>query len=186
MVVACVPLAIGAPALADQASEPALSVSQDEQAIYRAVLKSWLGPQNGRQLVNERLSPPPSASDPENAECAKGLRFIDNPADASKEETLSSAIFDGSVIELVDGEAWTPTDPEQGIGRGQPVDSAVKEAFSRSLISFSQVAFSAVRKDALVNFSMACGRLCGTGFTLHMRKSKGAWRIVGRCGGYIS
>jgi hypothetical protein len=186
MATACLSLAIGSGAIADQASGPAVTVSQDEQAIYKAVLKSWLGPESGKQLVNERLSPPPSASAPENAECAKGLNFIEIPAESSKEETLSSATFDGSAIELVDGETWTPTDPEQGIGRGHPVDSAVKEAISRSLISFSQVAFSADRRDALVDFSMACGRLCGTGFTLHMHKSKGEWRTAGRCGGYIS
>jgi hypothetical protein len=177
-------LATGAEAAASQDAGANLTVSRDERAIYEAVLDSWLGSKHGRQSVNQRLGPPPSAS--EYTECAKGVHFAEKPTDAPKEKVLDASTFRQANIELVDGETWRPTDPGQGIRQGKSVDAAVDEAVSRSLITFSQITFSADGADALVNFSMTCGRLCGTGFTLRMHRSRGQWRSARRCGGYIS
>jgi hypothetical protein len=179
-------LGTGCGAVAGQDPGPALAVSRDEQAIYEAVLSSWLGSEHAPQMVNENLGPPPSAADPENTECVRGLRFVDNQPNQSNEKTLAGVTFSRNGIELVDGETWTPTDPEQSIQHGGPVGPALNKAISRSLISFSQVRFSADGKDAIVRFSMACGRLCGTGTTLQVHKRRGQWRIARRCGGYIS
>ncbi len=177
-------LAVGAGATASQNIASSPQVSAEEQAIYAAVLSSWLGPNHGKQLVDRRLGPAPSASD--NAECVKGLRFAEPPSDAPKEKILDAGAFHQANIELVDGATWRPVDPEDSMGKGKSVDSAVREAFSRSLIAFSQVAFSEDGKDALVSFSMACGRLCGTGFTLQMHKSNGHWERGRQCGSYMS
>jgi len=162
------------------------SLSQDEQAIYAAVLTSWVASDTERQSVNQRLGPPPSASDPETADCVKGLRFPRTPDAPVAEKLLSSSTFGADAVVLVDGDTWSPSDPGPAIARGEPVNSAVDKAISRSLVSFSQITFSVDRKDALVRFSMACGRLCGTGFTLQMHKSLGVWTTGRRCGNYIS
>ena len=138
------------------------------------------------QRVNLRLGPAPSAASPDYAECAKGLRFAKDSGGSPAERTLDDAHFHLANIELVDGETWQATDPEQGIGQGKSVEAAVNEGVSRSLVTLSQIAFSADGRDGLVSFSMVCGRLCGTGFTLQVHKSKTHWRIARRCGGYIS
>jgi len=186
MTTACLLLAVSLKAFGNQSSGPTLVASPDEKAIYEAVLRSWLGKEHETQLVNQRLSPPPSASAPENADCIKGSSFSKNPGEALQGGTLSGVTFDGIAVKLVDGNTWSPTDPEQSIVRGNSVDSSVQEAFSRSLISFSQIELSADRNDALVSFRMACGPLCGTGFTLHMHKSSGQWMRVAQCGSYVS
>lgn len=53
----------------------ATSVSPKEQAVYEAVLGSWLGPKHGRQLVRVELDPAPATSDPDLKDCTKALRF---------------------------------------------------------------------------------------------------------------
>jgi hypothetical protein len=177
-------LATGAEAVAGPAADSRSSLSRDEQAVYSAVLEAWLGSEHGMQRLNQRLGPRPSLSG--NAECANGAHFVEPYGDAPVEKTLDASNFHAANIVLVDGEAWRPDDPAQGMTQGKPVGAAVDEAISRSLISLSQIAFSADGRDALVSFSMSCGRLCGTRFTLRMHRSRDQWKVAKRCSGYIS
>lgn len=175
--------AAGAALAAGQPSDAAPAISQDETAVYDAVLASWLGDEPGRQLVNATLSAPPSSSDPEFAACAKGLDF---PAGASGEQgpkSLFGVQFARPGIEIIDGSTWKPVDPAQAIAKGKSVDAAVEEGFANSLISFSQVAFSRDGTDALVKFGMVCGRLCGSGSTYRLHKTGGHWSGLKECGG---
>ena len=180
----CFSLTAFAENLPEHGSATALNIYRDEQAIYETLLQSWLGRKHAPQLVDQRLGPPPSATD--NAECAGKLQFPEPIAGATESKTLDPAALDLPNTKLIDGEKWSPSDPEDAIRQGKTVNFAVAEGFSHSLIYFSRINFSHDRKDALVKFGMACGSLCGTGFTLRMHKSNGRWREVRRCGGYIS
>lgn len=158
------------------------TLSHDEQEIYDAVISNWLGRGTQRQYVNFRLSASPTTTDPEYAECTHNLDFASN-AGSENRKSLSGARFQRKGVELVDGEQWKPVDPGQSISEGKSVKAAVKEGFSHSLMSFSQIAFSLDRRDALVKFGMACGALCGSGSTMHLRKSGEHWKVLGSCGG---
>lgn len=160
------------------------SVSPEEMTIYEVVLDSWLGKQRGRQFVNQELSAPPLKSDPQFADCTKGLDF--SVAAPVQRKSLAGVQFKRKGIELIDGSKWKPADPEQGIASGESIDAAVKEGFSKSLISFSEIAFSRDGNDALVNFAMVCGGLCGSGSTIHLHKAAMGWAIAGRCGEWES
>jgi hypothetical protein len=155
-------------------------------AVYQTVLASWLDREQGRQLVNERLSAPPSKDDPEFAECTKSLDFSVATKVDQGEKSLAGVDFKRAGIELIDGSEWKPADPEEGIAEGKTVDAAVREGFSKSLISFSQITFSRDGKDALVKFGMVCGGLCGSGSTIHLHKSATGWAVLGRCGTWVS
>lgn len=168
------------PAAAQKA--PAPSVSPEERQVYEAVLKSWLGAEGGKQLINERLGPPPAMTDLD-ASCLAGARFGKTPAGPRK--TLAGVTFERAGLQLIDGDRWKPRDPEDRLSSGN-VDALVKEAFAHSLITLSQIAFSQDGRDALVDFGMVCGRLCGNGSTLRMHKSAGGWTVLRRCGGWIS
>jgi hypothetical protein len=178
------------PASAAQVSNPSAvtspSVSQDEIAIYELVLASWLGKERGHQLVNEQLSAAPSRDDPDFADCTKGLHFPEVIQGDDSTKSLRGVRFNRTGIELIDGSQWSPADPGKAIAAGKPVDAAVAEGFSHSLISFSRILFSRDDSDALVKFSMVCGGLCGSGSTIHLRKSSRGWAIVNRCGGWVS
>ncbi|HEX5182018.1 MAG TPA: hypothetical protein VFW19_02580 [Allosphingosinicella sp.] len=179
-----------AAARAEPASGPppiaAPSISQDEAAIYEAVLDSWLGSEGGRHLVNEKLSAPPSIDDEEIRDCIKGLHFSAPAPGAPVQRSLAGIRFRRHGIVLVDGSQWKPADPGEAIAGGKSVDAAVRQGFANALTSFSQIAFGSDGKDALVRFSTVCGSLCGSGETIHLRRSAQGWAIVGRCGNWIS
>jgi hypothetical protein len=162
------------------------SISPDEIAIYETVLGSWLGKQNDPQLVSEQLSAAPSKEDPEFSDCAKGLNLSEAAQGNRPQKSLAGVQFKRAGVQLVDGSKWKPADPGEAIANGTSVDTAVREGFSHSLISFSQIAFTRDGKDALVKLGMVCGGLCGSGSTIHLRKSAVGWEILGRCGGWIS
>ena len=162
------------------------SISPEEMAVYETVLASWLGKEKGRQLINKELSAPPSKDDPEFSECAKGLNFSGASRETRGQKSLAGVQFKRNGLELIEGSKWTPADPGQAIASGKSVDTAVREGFSQSLISFSQIAFSRDGKDALVKFGMVCGSLCGSGSTIHLHKYAAGWTILRRCGGWIS
>ena len=182
----CAWVSAGAAVAGDLPAGPALSINPDEQAVYETVLASWLGREQGRQRINQTLSPPPSTADPEVDDCARGLTFPQATAAGQGGKSLVGVQFKRKNIELVDGSGWRPADPGQGIAEGRSVASAVKDGFSHSLISFSQIAFSQNGEDALVKFGMVCGRLCGTGSTLRLHRTRGVWTVANRCGGWIS
>jgi hypothetical protein len=178
-------LGLGANTGVSRASEAGNGVSADEQAVYEAVLDGWLESSSAKQLINQWLDPRPSSSDPEYADCAKGLSLVDK-SDDSPAKSLLGVKFKRNGLELVDGRQWSAEDPENSIRRGNSVNSAVDQGISHSLITLSQITFSSNGNDALVKFSMVCGRLCGSGSTLQMHKSNGHWKSVKRCGGWIS
>jgi hypothetical protein len=183
---ASAPIPASTAPVSSQSSVADSSVSQDEMAIYNTVLASWLGKHQGRQLVNEKLSAPPSKHDPEFDECTKGLDFRSVAQGAENKKSLAGIRFKTNGIELIDGSQWKPADPGQGIANGESVETAVRNGFANSLISFSQIAFSRDRKDALVKISMVCGGLCGSGSTIHLHNSATGWGILSRCGEWIS
>jgi hypothetical protein len=161
-------------------------ISGEEQEVYEAVLSSWLGKGQAQQLVNQRLNPPPSLSSAEIQTCAKGATFRPATTDGKGGKSLVGAKFGRSDIVLIDQADWKPADPAAGIARGLSVEAAVAEGFSHSLISFSEITFSTDHKDALVEFGSVCGRLCGSGSMLHLRKTALHWTVLNRCGEWIS
>lgn len=164
----------------------AVSITQDETAIYETVLASWLGESQDHQLVDSRLSARPSVADPDLRECAKGLDFLTGSQTEQDQKSLAGVQFKRKGIELIDGSGWSPMDPSARIRKGDSIDAAVNDGLSHSLISFSQVTFSRDGKDALVQFNMSCGSLCGTGSTMHLQKSQGQWAILKRCRSMVS
>jgi len=173
-------------ALAPSQSSAATPLSQDEIAIYETILASWSGENSGHQLVDYRLDTPPEASDPELRQCTKGLRFPQKAQQVKSQKSLVGVEFKGETIALTDGSKWEPNDPELAIAKGKSVAKAVSEGFSHSLISFSEVTFSVDGRDALVEFSMVCGMLCGSGSTIHMHKAGLQWHEVNRCRSRVS
>jgi len=159
------------------------SISQDEIAIYDAVLAPWSGQNPERQFVDFNLSAPPSPADPELFPCTKGLRFSSGAQRTEGHKSLLGVHFKRSAVELTDGSKWKPDDPGRAIANGQSVDTAVSQGFAHSLISFSQAIFTDDGKDALVKFSMVCGRLCGSFATIHLHKSRTQWKVANRCSG---
>ena len=180
---ACLSVAAGAAAITDRHLVPGPRDPRDEQAVYEAVLAKWLRGGQGLQLVDVELSAPPSPSDRDIAACVKGLDFPKDDRAKVGRRSLAGIQFKTAHVQLIEGSQWKPVDPGRSMAAGKPVEAAVEEGVSHSLIALSQITFGRDGKDALVRFSMRCGMLCGTGSTLHLHKSEGRWMIARPCGG---
>lgn len=160
--------------------------AKDQVEVYETLLAGWNRKGGERQFVGVALEPAPDLSDDNIADCAKGFQATRGTGSGAPLASLKGVKFRESKIELIDAAAWSPADPGVAIAQGKPVTQAVEEGVSRSLITFSQVAFSGDGKDALVDFSVTCGGLCGTGSTVRLHKAAGRWTVVGRCREWIS
>lgn len=186
---ACTVLLLPGLALAqsdDRGSTDTQAISATEIAVYDAVLDSWLDKEQTRQNVDIRLKKAPPANGERIAACVGDVRFSADPVDAPETKSLAGTKFRRQGVNLIDGSTWKPVDPSEAIARGKSVEAAVEEAFASSLISFSQIRFSADGRDALVRFSMVCGSLCGSGTTLRLHKSEAGWEVAKRCDQWVS
>lgn len=177
---------LGAAWASNPTPPPVSPIDQDERAVYEAVLASWLGNEQRRQLVNMRLGTAPSTTDPELEKCTTDAVFLPASQQSLPEKSLDGVRFDRSGIEVIDGSQWQPFDRDKSLAQGNSIEDALEESFAYALISFSEIVFSRDRQDALVNFQMACGRLCGHGSTMRLHKADGRWAVAHRCASYMS
>jgi len=105
--------------------------------------------------------------------------------------TLTRDVFPERNIRLVNANKQVTTiqnnDPNNWIGRGKSVESAVNDAFATGLFSMSEIAFDREHRRALVSHRFVCGSLCGSGGAWLFEKVDGVWKKTDRtCGGWIS
>lgn len=177
-------MAACSPAISDPPNIAGTSINQDELDVYDAVLASWLKGAKMPQMVAEQLENAPTLSDSEKKNCAAGLSFVASADD--RPGTLAGVQFRKSGIKLVNAAQWKPRDPGDAIRNGTNVDAAVNEGFAHSLMRLSRVSFTPDRRDALVEFGMTCGSLCGSGSTVHLHKQSSGWSIMARCSDWVS
>lgn len=170
----------------EEATPSGWSIDQDERAVYEAVLDSWLGDEQRQQLVDVRLGAAPSTTDAELEKCTTGAAFVPPIHESRREKSLTGVQFERDGVVITDGSQWKPFDRDKSLAQGKSIEEALEASFSHTLISFSEIAFSHNRDDALVHFQMACGRLCGSGSTMRLHKTDGRWAVVHRCAGYMS
>jgi len=169
-------------------------LSNDEIAIYRAVLQHYVSGDSGSLHVSATtypLDPTSPMNHLSGGECLNGIR-LESLAEVSHSfHDLTPNILPGKAMKLVDpnrqGKIVRGNDPSKTIRGGKSVDSAVKEAFSTALFSMSEIAFDKEHRHAVVSYSFWCGSLCGNGSTLVLEKVGDQWKTTKRnCGGWIS
>ena len=169
-------------------------LSNDEIAIYKAVLQHFVSGDSGPLNVSATTYPldPGSPMNPlSGGECLNGIR-LENLAEVSHSfHDLTPDILPGKAMKLVDPNRQSKVvrgnDPSKTIRGGKSVDSAVREAFATALFSMSEIAFDKEHRHAVVSYSFWCGSLCGNGSTLVLEKAGAEWKATERnCGGWIS
>jgi len=68
----------------------------------------------------------------------------------------------------------------------EQLDQSVKSAFDTGLFTLSEIAFDRDHRRAVLSYSFVCGRLCGNGNTLVLRKVGHNWKVLKRRGGWVS
>lgn len=178
----------------DKAKKSSVSLSTDELAIYRAVLRQYTSNETASLNVAAQTYPLDASfplSGLSNAECLKGIQLENLSTVSSSFHDLPPGILVSKEMKLVDSKEQSKivraNDPSVTIRAGTPVDNAVNNAIFTGLFSMSEIAFDKTRQFAVVSFSFWCGALCGHGSTLIFQKVGKDWKQTDRnCGAWIS
>jgi hypothetical protein len=169
-------------------------LSEDEAAIYKAVLRHYSKGENAALNVAQNtypLDPSSPMSGLQGETCLKDIRLDNLSTTAHSFHELKPDVLPGKKMQLVDpekqGKIVRSNDPSTTIRKGKKVDNAVESAFATALFSMSEIAFDKEHRFAVVSYRFWCGSLCGHGSTLVFEKVNGVWRNANRnCGGWIS
>lgn len=169
------------------------SLSEDELAVYRAVINQWNS--DGRTLsVVDRTFALDGESLTNRMSSCECLRSIDVQSLVNASHAihlLTRSVFPERNIRLVDANKQLTIirgiDPHKGMAAGKSVEKAVSDAFAGGLFSLSEIAFDKDHRHALVSYGFVCGSLCGSGRTWLFEKVDGVWkRTTSDCVGWIS
>jgi hypothetical protein len=179
-----------------QAEPSAISkepLSADQIAIYRVVLEKYVkGKDETLNLADRtaRFDPPDPTEDLSDLPpCMKSVDL----ARASQSHRLGPAIASDLNVVLVDADAQSQivqqNDPQKLMGThatDQQLENAVTTAFKTGLFTFSEILFDKPHHHAVVVYSFDCGKMCGHGNLLMLKKVRKRWKVKKVCEGWIS
>ncbi len=172
-----------------RATKNNVSLSKDEIAIYRAVLKRRI--EGGWSTLNISNRTYPLTSSNAKCECFQGIEVESLTQAFNSYRHLTRETLPATTLRLVDPNRYLDVvrrnDPHRTIAQGRSVDDAVEKAFKTGLLWISEIAFDKEHQRALVSYAFVCGGLCGSGATLMLEKVDGEWKVSDRdCGGWVS
>lgn len=172
-------------------------LTQDQINIYRTVIADYLGKSSGKLNIRSTTELPDEEHPFYDDKCAQ--RIEPEKLKVSSAHNLNSVVEGHPNWLLVDGDKQEQlvdsNDPQKliksAIDDHQKVteaelDDSIKRAFETGLFTLSEIAFDKQHQRAAVAYSFVCGGLCGNGDTLILHKTGGKWKIVKRCGGWVS
>lgn len=169
---------------AQTGSSSAASPDAEQMSIYRSFLLTYTqgGPRVVLNISQDIVKFEPE--DYDRKDCLAG--FSDDALKTSRPGTFTAGAFPEH--HMVDPKHHEGSDPGDAIRKGDSVDHAVREGFSRALFTFSDVVFDKDHLHAAFRYSFHCGALCGHGATIVFEKGKnGVWKQSKRnCGSWIS
>jgi hypothetical protein len=145
----------------------------DEQiAIYRAVLRNYMKESYGALNVSNRTEPLQLSRRFVDKDCIKGIALEIVANSVPVVHKLSRAVAINARITLVDAEQQR---------------RKIKEGdFATGLFTLSEIAFDKPHRYALAYYSFVCGGLCGQGSMLVLQKVGDKWKLSKTCGAWIS
>lgn len=170
-------------------------LTSEQIAVYRAVLGRYLkGSQGVLNLAN--ITEPLVEAD---TACVERLDSRATKGSVAVVHRIAPSFVADTKIVLVDSERQQATikenDPQNLMRKAiddqqkitdEQLDQSLKSAFSTGLFTLSEVAFDKEHHRAAVSYSFVCGGLCGHGNTLLLRKVGHNWKVLKRCGGWVS
>jgi len=87
-------------------------------------------------------------------------------------------------LRIVDPRTHKVQDPQDGMRKGQPVESAVAAGFNTGVLTLSEIIFDENHKRAAFHHSFYCGGLCGHSETVVFEKRRGMWKPSKNSCGY--
>jgi hypothetical protein len=168
-----------------------LPLSDEQLAVYRAVLSNWMT--GGDQPLNlANLTDAFPVDGPfDLRDCLKGLDLEQIQSDVvHRFRPEDVALLEPAKVRLVDREAQEDevgrNDPGKAIRSGKSIDSALKNGFAHGLAWVSEIRFDKSHAHAVVFYGFRCGSLCGNGGTAILEKVNGVWTFKSECSNWMS
>jgi len=170
----------------------------EQIAVYRAVLERYVkGSDHTLNLANqtEPLAPSDSSgsSDENDLSCVKSFDLDLTSRSALLVHRFNPAIALNLKVVLVDPDEQTrivkENDPQKLMGKGvtdKELDGALDKAFKTGLFTLSEILFDKPHRRAFLFYSFYCGRLCGHGSLVILKKAGKRWKINKTCGEWVS
>ena len=174
-------------------------LSEERVAVYRAVLKRYMK-YFGDVLNLANETEPLDLSGPLFDEsCVKGIALEKADNSTPLVHKLGPSVAIGRNIVLLDPEQQELRIREndfqnllrKGAEQGKQVtdeelDKPLKQGFATGLFSLSEMAFDKPHRHAIVIFNFVCGRLCGNGGIVIVKKGHDGWKAMKPGRGWIS
>lgn len=187
-----------------QDASPKTRVSTDplttEQiAIYRAVLKNYMGKSEGPLNIAAKTSTQEPSGPFFDKDCVHGISLQIAENLGSTIHRLSQAVLLNPQMILVDPDEQqakiNANDPANLLKRviddheevsQEQLDNSLTLAFSTGLFTFSEIVFDKAHRHAVTSYSFVCGELCGGGSAVVLKKRGNQWKVSKVCGQWIS
>ena len=186
----------------DDTPKPPVSndpLTAEQIAIYRTVLEDYTKDGNGVLNVANRTEPLEQSGVGFDKACFKGIELKTARTSVPILHKLDPAVVVDKRFTLVDPELQEDkikeNDPQRlvksAIDDHQQVtdmqlDESVKRAFETGLFTLSEILFDKQHRHAVVAYSFVCGELCGNGDLLALTKVGNKWKVIKKCGGWVS
>jgi hypothetical protein len=174
-------------------------LTEEEVAVYRAVLKYYVHQSGGGLNVSNTTRPSTLPSGCSDSAREIGIEVANPSSSVAVVHKLSPSVLVGTRSVLVNPKKQKArirtNDPQNVITRDlkgdqaatdQEVHESVDQAFATGLFSLSEIIFDKSRQHAIVSYNFVCGRTCGHGDTLILEKADEGWKVGNPCGGWIS
>ena len=169
-------------------------LTQEQVDIYRAVLNLYMKHSTVRVNLSDTTEPMDFSGLSSDDTCGKGIDLETTEGRSPVVHTLGPSVAVASGIVFVDPEQQERKikegDPENVIMKGKHTEeelhNSLKKAFDNGLLSLSEIAFDKSHLHAIVTYSFSCGRLCGCGAVLLLKKSGSRWKVQKPCVGWVS
>jgi hypothetical protein len=175
------------------------SLTQEQAAVYRAVLQDILGDsKDALNLANttETITPPgglfngacPKTSQPQVAQdSTSAVHHLDPALVLNLKVVLVDPVLQEAQIKNGDSSMLMKRviEDRQDVPQKQ-IDDATERAVKNGLLTLSEIIFNKKRNRALVSYSFVCGELCGYGNVVVLTKVGEKWKIYKTCEGWVS
>ena len=172
-------------------------LTEEQIAVYRTVFDSYSNGSNATLNVADQTE---TLDLSEDKDCLKGIDLDPGNTSTSVVHRLDNRVTKMKKnIVLVNGELQQKkveeNDPQKLMKRAidggervteKQLDGSLREAFATGLFAFSEIAFDKRHQHAVLAYSFVCGRLCGHGNTIVLRKVRGKWKQRKTCRSWIS
>jgi hypothetical protein len=169
-------------------------LTAEQLAVYQTFLRFYTNDSDNVLYVADTTEWLDISDVKHDADCSQsfGQMEFDSPKQTDPTiHTLDHNLAVDGHIALVDSagqsEKVKQNDPSKTMREGKSVDRAVNDAFASGLLTLSEIVFDKDHGKAVMSYSFFCGKLCGNGAVVLLKRVGRKWRVTKQsCGEWVS